>query len=74
VLALLIIPISFTANVIRVIVLTLITYYFGDAAGGLPARLCRHGAVHQALMLIISRRLLLQWIVKLRAQSLQEPA
>ena len=33
VLAVLIIPISFTANVIRVISLTLITYYFGDAAG-----------------------------------------
>ena len=32
-LAILIIPISFTANVIRVIVLTLITFYFGDAAG-----------------------------------------
>jgi exosortase B len=32
-LALLIVPISFTANVIRVIVLTLITYYFGDEAG-----------------------------------------
>lgn len=32
-LALLIIPISFTANVIRVIVLTLITYYFGDEVG-----------------------------------------
>ncbi len=32
-LAILIIPISFTANVIRVIVLSLITYYFGDAAG-----------------------------------------
>ena len=26
-------PISFTANVIRVIVLTLITYHFGDEAG-----------------------------------------
>jgi len=33
VLALLIIPISFTANVIRVMVLTLITYHFGDEAG-----------------------------------------
>lgn len=33
VLAILIIPISFTANVIRVIVLTLIIYYFGDEAG-----------------------------------------
>ena len=32
-LAILIVPISFSANVIRVIVLTLITYYFGDAAG-----------------------------------------
>lgn len=32
-LAILIIPISFTANVIRVMVLTLITYHFGDEAG-----------------------------------------
>ncbi len=32
-LAILIIPISFTANVIRVMVLTLITYHYGDAAG-----------------------------------------
>lgn len=32
-LAILIVPISFAANVIRVCVLTLITYYFGDAAG-----------------------------------------
>ncbi|WP_342617507.1 exosortase B [Rhodoferax sp. GW822-FHT02A01] len=32
-LALLIVPISFTANVIRVMALTLITYHFGDAAG-----------------------------------------
>jgi exosortase B len=32
-LALLIIPISFTANVIRVMALSLITYHFGDAAG-----------------------------------------
>ena len=32
-LAILIIPISFAANVIRVISLTLITYYFGDEAG-----------------------------------------
>lgn len=32
-LALLIVPISFVANVIRVCILTLITYYFGDAAG-----------------------------------------
>ncbi len=32
-LAILIVPISFTANVIRVIVLALITYHFGDEAG-----------------------------------------
>lgn len=32
-LAILIVPISFSANVIRVMVLTLITYYFGNAAG-----------------------------------------
>ncbi|MFT3735907.1 MAG: exosortase B [Rhodocyclaceae bacterium] len=32
-LPLLIVPISFTANVVRVIVLALITYYFGDEAG-----------------------------------------
>lgn len=32
-LAILIVPISFGANVIRVIVLSLITYHFGDAAG-----------------------------------------
>ena len=32
-LAILIVPISFTANVIRVMTLSLITYHFGDAAG-----------------------------------------
>jgi exosortase/archaeosortase family protein len=32
-LAVLIVPISFTANVIRVMSLTLVTYYLGDAAG-----------------------------------------
>lgn len=33
VLALLIVPISFAANVVRVVVLVLVTYHFGDAAG-----------------------------------------
>ena len=65
VLAMLIIPISFTANVIRVVTLTLITYYFGDAAG--------QGFLHgfagmvlfiSALILIISLDTLLQWIVR----------
>lgn len=32
-LAILVVPISFTANVARVIILVLITYHFGDAAG-----------------------------------------
>jgi exosortase B len=33
VLALLIVPISFAANVVRVVILVLVTYHFGDAAG-----------------------------------------
>jgi exosortase/archaeosortase family protein len=32
-LALLIIPISFAANIVRVMILVLVTYHFGDAAG-----------------------------------------
>lgn len=64
-LAILIIPISFTANVIRVIVLTLVTYYFGDAAG--------QGFVHGfagmvlfivALTLIMGVDSILQYIAK----------
>lgn len=66
-LAVLIIPISFTANVIRVITLTLVTYYLGDAAG--------QGFLHgfagmvlfvTALILILSIDSLLQWIVRRR--------
>jgi exosortase B len=33
ILAVLIIPISFVANVVRVVILSLVTYHFGDAAG-----------------------------------------
>ncbi|QBE62528.1 exosortase B [Pseudoduganella lutea] len=64
-LALMIIPISFTANVIRVIVLTLVTYHLGDAAG--------QGFLHgfagmvlfvSALVLILSVDTMLQMIVK----------
>ena len=67
-LAILIIPISFAANVIRVITLTLITYYFGDAAG--------QGFIHgfagmvlflSALILIMGMDTLLQFIVKARS-------
>ena len=66
-LAILIVPISFTANVIRVMVLTLITYHYGDEAG--------QGFLHgfagmvlflSALLLIIGVDSLLQLCVKLR--------
>ncbi|GAB2886817.1 exosortase [Uliginosibacterium flavum] len=52
-LAILIIPISFFANVIRVITLTLVTYYFGDEAG--------QGFVHSfaGMVLFISALLLI---------------
>ena len=66
-LAILIVPISFTANVIRVMVLTLITYHYGDEAG--------QGFLHgfagmvlflTALLLIIGVDTLFQLGVKLR--------
>jgi exosortase/archaeosortase family protein len=73
-LAILIIPISFAANVIRVMSLTLITYYWGDETG--------QGFLHDfagmvlfisALLLIIGIDSLLQAIVtfrrKLKAQK-----
>ena len=68
ILTILIIPISFISNVIRVMSLTLITYYYGDEAG--------QGFLHEfagmmlflsALILIVSIDALLQYIVKLRA-------
>ena len=70
VLAILIVPISFAANVIRVITLTLITYYFGDAAG--------QGFLHgfagmilflSALMLILAADTALQLMIKRRAAA-----
>jgi exosortase B len=69
-LAMFIIPISFTANVIRVISLTLITYYFGDEAG--------QGFLHgfagmvlfiSALILILAVDTLLQRLVARRAAA-----
>jgi exosortase B len=68
-LAILIIPISFTANVIRVMVLTLITFHYGDAAG--------QGFLHgfagmvlfiSALILILGVDSILQYFV--RTQSI----
>ena len=69
-LALLIIPISFAANVIRVIVLTLVTYYLGDAAG--------QGFLHgfagmvlflTALVLILAVDSGLQWAARRRRRT-----
>ncbi len=63
-LTLIIMPISFTANVLRVMVLCLITYHFGDAAG--------QGFLHgfaglvlflSALLLIIGMDSLLRWAI-----------
>ena len=74
VLTVLIIPISFIANVIRVIALTLITYYFGDAAG--------QGFLHEfagmvlflsALILIFGLDNLLRLIVKAHSNNTHFP-
>jgi len=68
-LAIFIVPISFAANVIRVIVLALITYYFGDEAG--------QGFLHgfaglvlfmTALMFIVATDSGLRWLA-LRTES-----
>ena len=69
-LAILIVPISFTANVIRVIVLTLITYHFGDEAGqGLLHGFAGMVLFLSALLLIIGVDSLLQLGIKLRYKS-----
>lgn len=76
-LALLIVPISFTANVIRVMVLTLVTYHLGDAAG--------QGFLHgfagmvlfvSALMLIVAVDSLLRFVepAERRKQTLAKQA
>ena len=74
-LAILIVPISFASNVIRVMVLTLITYHLGDAAG--------QGFVHgfagmvlfvSALLLIISADSLLRFGVDQQAVPLCKTA
>ena len=65
-LAFMIIPISFTANVLRVLTLTLVTYYFGETAG--------QGFLHtfagiflflSSLLLIMGVDSLLQYLLKL---------
>ena len=71
-LAILIIPISFAANVIRVMALTLITYHFGDEVG--------QGFLHgfagmvlflSALLLIVGVDSLLRAIAKSRSENLK---
>ncbi len=72
-LAILIVPISFVANVTRVIVLALITYYFGDEAG--------QGFLHEgagmvlfitALAFIIAADSGLRWLASRNAPRLQD--
>ncbi|MES2260811.1 MAG: exosortase B [Pseudomonadota bacterium] len=64
-LALLIVPISFTANVIRVVTLTLVTYYFGDAAGqGFLHGFAGMVLFMAALVLILGADSLLHWLVR----------
>ena len=74
-LAILIVPISFCANIIRVMTLTLVTYHFGDAAG--------QGFLHgfagmvlflSALLLIIGTDSALQFFVRLRGPARGAPA
>lgn len=66
-LALLIVPISFSANVIRVIVLCLITYYLGDAAGqGFLHKFSGMVLFLSALMLVIATDGLLRRIATRR--------
>jgi exosortase B len=69
-LAILIVPISFTANVIRVITLSLVTYHLGDAAG--------QGFLHgfagmvlflSALLLIIGVDSLIQFFIARRSMQ-----
>ena len=71
-LAVLIVPISFAANVIRVIVLALITYHFGDEAG--------QGFLHgfaglvlfvTALMFIIATDSGLRWVASRASPGMQ---
>lgn len=73
-LAILIVPISFIANVIRVITLTLVTYYFGDEAGqGFMHGFAGMVLFLSALILIIGVDNLLKFIVEMRAVKTAQP-
>jgi exosortase B len=69
-LAVLIIPISFGANIVRVLILVLVTYYFGDAAG--------QGFIHGfagmvlflvGLVLMLATDTVLGWVLKKRGKA-----
>lgn len=67
-LAILIIPISFCANVVRVMILVLVTYYFGDAAG--------QGFVHgfAGIVLFLVALVLMLTVDRLLGVFVREPA
>ncbi len=74
-LAILIVPISFAANVIRVIVLTLITYHYGDAAGqGFMHGFAGMVLFISALILILSVDSVLQFFFKTQPINPVSPA
>lgn len=69
-LAILIVPIAFTANLIRVMSLTLITYYYGDEAGqGFMHGFAGMVLFLSALILIVGSDKLLQHIIRLRTSK-----
>jgi exosortase B len=69
-LAILIVPISFFANVMRVIILTLVTYHFGDAAGqGFLHNFSGMAMFFCALLLIIGA----DWLLEKRSRSFWVP-
>ena len=71
-LATLIVPISFTANVIRVMTLTLITYYFGDEAGqGFLHGFAGMVLFMAALLLIISADSMIRLLVARHGEKSQ---
>jgi exosortase B len=71
-LAILIVPISFMANVIRVMVLALITYYFGDEAGqGFLHGFAGMVLFMTALLFIIATDSGLRWLVGRNGSRLQ---
>jgi len=64
-LSMLLVPIAFCANVVRVIVLVLVTYYLGDAAGqGFLRKFAGMLLFCVALMLIVPTDRLIGWVLR----------